>query len=105
MLTTSCIIIKTIARAPIHRTGWERRALYSNTNNTYTHTHSTHHPRRYAQTNTQTQTYTNIHILTHTHTHARTQTHTLIDNTRGEKQPPPSNISGVLCPLLAYTQF
>ena len=45
------IIIKRISGAPIYRTKWEHRALYSNANNTRTHTRT--------------------HARTHTHARAR----------------------------------
>ena len=62
------IIIKRISGAPVYRTRWEHRALYSNTR---THTHARTH------TQTQTHTHTHTHTLSHTHTHTHTHTHSL----------------------------
>ena len=56
---TIIIIIKRISRAPIYRTRWEHRVLYSNT---------------HARTHTHTHTHTRTHARTHTTEHNNTHT-------------------------------
>ena len=65
------IIIKRISGAPVYRTRWEHRALYSNTR---THTHARTHARTHAHTDTDTDTHTLTLSLSHTHTHIHTHT-------------------------------